>query len=118
MPDIQTRELVMLIKRLASSLKAVKPDSCVVREAQDWLRDRKLYTVVTTSSEQGKPLFKTSLPAKMVLVLGQEYEGLPDAARDPNDLRVKIDGTGNVAGLNISVATGVLLGEWWRQNKA
>ncbi|MGQ7159151.1 tRNA/rRNA methyltransferase, partial [Escherichia coli] len=43
---------------------------------------------------------------------------LPDAARDPNDLRVKIDGTGNVAGLNISVATGVLLGEWWRQNKA
>ncbi|MCL0154874.1 hypothetical protein M2T40_28635, partial [Klebsiella pneumoniae] len=23
-----------------------------------------------------------------------------------------------VAGLNISVATGVLLGEWWRQNKA
>ncbi len=67
------------------------------------------YTVVTTSSEQGKPLFKTSLPAKMVLVLGQEYEGLPDAARDPNDLRVKIDGTGNVAGLNISVATGVFL---------
>lgn len=45
----------------------------------------------------------------MVLVLGQEYEGLPDAARDPNDLRVKIDGTGNVAGLNISVATGVCL---------
>ncbi|STF30365.1 tRNA/rRNA methyltransferase YfiF [Escherichia coli] len=41
------------------------------------------YTVVTTSSEQGKPLFKTSLPAKMVLVLGQEYEGLrmPHAIR-------------------------------------
>nr|WP_244585323.1 antirestriction protein [Escherichia coli] len=45
MPDIQTRELVMLIKRLASSLKAVKPDSCVVREAQDWLRDRKLVDI-------------------------------------------------------------------------
>eukprot|EP01083_Nonionella_stella_P056841 149489_1 len=30
------------------------------------------YTVVTTSSEQGKPLFKTSLPAKMVLVLEQQ----------------------------------------------
>ncbi|EMD0134912.1 hypothetical protein VPK66_004973, partial [Escherichia coli] len=42
---IQTRELVMLIKRLASSLKAVKPDSCVVREAQDWLRDRKLVDI-------------------------------------------------------------------------
>ncbi len=42
MPDIQTRELVMLIKRLASSLKAVKPDSSVVRAAQDWLCDGKL----------------------------------------------------------------------------
>ena len=67
---------------------------------------------------QGYRLFFTSVPAKMVLVVGQVFDGLPDAARDPNDLRVKIDGTGNVAGLNISVATGVLLGEWWRQNKA
>ncbi|EFB3012950.1 hypothetical protein C0M52_004017 [Escherichia coli] len=45
MPDIQTRELVMLIKRLASSLKAVKPDSSVVRAAQDWLCDRKLVSI-------------------------------------------------------------------------
>ncbi len=45
MPDIQTRELVMLIKRLASSLKAVKPDSSVVRAAQDWLCDRKLVDI-------------------------------------------------------------------------
>lgn len=44
MPDIQTRELVMLIKRLASSLKAVKPDSSVVRGA-DWLCDRKLVDI-------------------------------------------------------------------------
>ena len=76
------------------------------------------YTVVTTSGERGKPLFKTELPEKMVLVLGQEFDGLPDAARDANDLCVKIDGTGNVESLNVSVATGVLLAEWWRQNKA
>ncbi|AKE59625.1 tRNA/rRNA methyltransferase [Citrobacter farmeri] len=76
------------------------------------------YTVVTTSSEHGKPLFKTELPEKMVLVLGQEIDGLPDAARDVSDLCVKIDGTGHVESLNVSVATGVLLAEWWRQNKA
>ncbi|HDH7113294.1 TPA: hypothetical protein PJF87_005126 [Escherichia coli] len=29
----------------ALTLKAVKPDSCVVREAQDWLRDRKLVDI-------------------------------------------------------------------------
>ena len=76
------------------------------------------YTVVTTSGERGKPLFKTELPEKIVLVLGQDVDGLPDAARDASDLCVKIDGTGNVESLNVSVATGVLLAEWWRQNKA
>lgn len=75
------------------------------------------YIVVIIFSEQGKSLFKISLLAKMVLVLGQEYEGLSDVVRDSNDLRVKIDGTGNVVGLNIFVVIGVLFGEWWRQNK-
>ncbi len=36
MPDIQTRELVMLIKRLASSLKAVKPDSIPDEPPRRW----------------------------------------------------------------------------------
>ncbi|ENC7803635.1 tRNA/rRNA methyltransferase [Salmonella enterica subsp. enterica serovar Bareilly] len=76
------------------------------------------YTVVTTSSDRGQALFSTTLPEKMVLVLGREYDYLPEAAREPDDLCVKINGTGNVESLNVSVATGVLLAEWWRQNKA
>ena len=76
------------------------------------------YTVVMTSSVKGKPLFTTTLPEKMVLVLGREREALPEAACSADDLCVAIDGTGNVETLNVSVATGVLLAEWWRQNKA
>ncbi|KJM66923.1 tRNA/rRNA methyltransferase [Pluralibacter gergoviae] len=76
------------------------------------------YDIVTTSSHEGTPLFKAELPKKMVLVLGQERDGLSDAALDSADLRVAISGTGNVESLNVSVATGVLLAEWWRQNKA
>jgi hypothetical protein len=52
------------------------------------------------------------------LVLGQERDGLTDAALSTADLSVSIDGTGKVESLNVSVATGVLLAEWWRQNKA
>ncbi|WP_315942405.1 TrmH family RNA methyltransferase, partial [Salmonella enterica] len=70
------------------------------------------------SSDRGQALFSTTLPEKMVLVLGREYDFLPEAAREPGDLCVKINGTGNVESLNVSVATGVLLAEWWRQNKA
>lgn len=76
------------------------------------------YAIVTTSSHAATPLFKATLPRKMVLVLGQERDGLSDAALSSADLSVSIDGTGNVESLNVSVATGVLLAEWWRQNKA
>ena len=76
------------------------------------------YAIVSTSSHNGTPLFKAELPKKMVLALGQERDGLSDAAISSADLSVAIDGTGNVQSLNVSVATGVLLAEWWRQNKA
>lgn len=62
------------------------------------------------------PLSRAELPAKMVLVLGQERDGLSDGTFDQGDLSVSIGGTGKVESLNVSVATGVLLAEWWRQN--
>ena len=76
------------------------------------------YTIVTTSSHQGVPLSQAELPAKMVLVLGQERDGLSDSTFQQGELSVSIGGTGNVESLNVSVATGILLAEWWRQNKA
>ncbi|MDU6411903.1 MAG: tRNA/rRNA methyltransferase [Yersiniaceae bacterium] len=75
------------------------------------------YTIVTTSSHKGTPLSKAALPAKMVLVLGQERDGLSDSAWQQGDLSISIGGTGRVESLNVSVATGILLGEWWRQNQ-
>lgn len=74
------------------------------------------YTIVTTSSHKGVPLHEAELPAKMVLVLGQERDGLSDSTWQEGELNVSISGTGNVESLNVSVATGILLAEWWRQN--
>ncbi|ACT05735.1 tRNA/rRNA methyltransferase (SpoU) [Dickeya chrysanthemi Ech1591] len=74
------------------------------------------YTIVTTSSHKGTTLSKVALPAKSVIVLGQEGDGLSDSAWQQGDVKVSIDGTGNVESLNISVATGILLAEWWRQH--
>ncbi|MCC3717019.1 tRNA/rRNA methyltransferase [Rouxiella badensis] len=76
------------------------------------------YTIVTTSSHKGTALGKAELPARMVLVLGEESEGLSDSAWQQGDLNVSIGGTGKVESLNVSVATGILLAEWWRQNQA
>lgn len=45
----------------------------------------------------------------MVLVLGQESDGLTDSAlRQQGDMSVSIGGTGQVESLNVSVATGIL----------
>lgn len=74
------------------------------------------YTIATTSSHKGQPLASTALPQKVVLVLGHEGDGLTDSTWQQGDLPLSINGTGNVESLNISVATGILLAEWWRQH--
>lgn len=64
MPDIQTRELVMLIKRLASSLKAVKPDSSVVRATEN------LWISQIFSGEPGMYIFRRDTPIMIVSYQG------------------------------------------------
>ncbi|ETS29194.1 tRNA/rRNA methyltransferase [Photorhabdus temperata] len=77
------------------------------------------YTIVTTSSHKGSTnLAKAKLPEKMVLVLGQEHDGLSDSAWEHGDMSLFVGGTGLIESLNVSVATGVMLAEWWRQNRA
>nr|WP_252120536.1 tRNA/rRNA methyltransferase [Symbiopectobacterium purcellii] len=74
------------------------------------------YTIATTSSHKGQPLAQTALPKKVVLVVGHEGDGLTDSTWQQGDLPLSIGGTGKVESLNISVATGILLSEWWRQH--
>lgn len=76
------------------------------------------YSIVTTSSHEGQPLASTTFPAKTVFVLGQEGEGLHQDTLRQGDISLSIGGTGNIESLNVSVAAGILLGEWWRQQKA
>ncbi|WP_241609485.1 tRNA/rRNA methyltransferase [Rosenbergiella australiborealis] len=76
------------------------------------------YSIVTTSSHEGQPLATMAFPAKTVIVLGQEGEGLHEETLRQGDVSVSIGGTGNIESLNVSVAAGILLGEWWRQQKA
>ncbi|MEG0279605.1 MAG: tRNA/rRNA methyltransferase [Morganella sp. (in: enterobacteria)] len=76
------------------------------------------YAIITTSSHKGSTdLAKADLPAKMVLVLGEESDGLSDSVWEGGDMRLSVGGTGNVESLNVSVATGIILARWWQQNK-
>lgn len=73
------------------------------------------FGVVVTSSHRGESIFTAPLPAKTVLVLGSEGEGVSRGIDAVASLRVQIPGTDAVESLNVSVACGVALGELWRR---
>ena len=73
------------------------------------------YTIVATSSRGGENLYKTDLPDKIVLLMGPESSGLSEFLLSAADIQIKIPGSEYVESLNVATATGVLLGEFWRQ---
>ena len=75
------------------------------------------YTVVGTSSHEGESLYTTELPDKMLLMMGPESSGLSPFLIDDADLMVRIPGSENVESLNVATATGIVLGEYWRQKE-
>jgi RNA methyltransferase, TrmH family len=73
------------------------------------------YTLITTSSHGGSSLYKTALPAKVVIVFGEEMFGVSKNVAKSADIAVQIPGSGKVESLNVSVAASLILGEWYRQ---
>jgi TrmH RNA methyltransferase len=66
-------------------------------------------TIVGADSTAKPTTAELDWPARCVIVLGHEREGLSPAARKQCDLRVRIAGTGAIDSLNVSVAAGVLI---------
>jgi tRNA G18 (ribose-2'-O)-methylase SpoU len=73
------------------------------------------YALITTSSHRGTDLYQSRLPDKVVIVFGEESSGISKKVAAMGDLPINIPGTGAVESLNVSVATALILGEWWRQ---
>ena len=63
----------------------------------------------------GQSLYETSLPERMVLLMGAEQAGVGSSLAQASSLKVQIPGSGAVESLNVASATSVLLSEWRRQ---
>jgi len=63
----------------------------------------------------GEPLFKTTFPARTVLVMGSEGKGISQMTEKLCDHLITIPTSGHIDSLNVSVATGILLYEVRRQ---
>ena len=73
------------------------------------------FVVLATSSHQGRPIYKETLTARTVFVLGGEQNGVSGELLQTADRCLLIPGTNLVESLNVSVAGAVLLSELYRQ---
>ncbi|RLS53531.1 MAG: tRNA/rRNA methyltransferase [Planctomycetota bacterium] len=73
------------------------------------------YTLLATSSHQGRTIYEEPLSPKTVFILGGELKGVSSDLLQGADRCVQIPGTGHVESLNVSVAGAILLSEWRRQ---
>ena len=94
-----------------------------IYEANDFQKTMALlkkngYQILTTSSHAKKSLYELNWENKVVIVFGEEAEGL-----SKNTLAIgttiKIPGTDNIESLNVSVAAAVILSDYYQkvQNK-
>ena len=73
------------------------------------------YTLITTSSHGGTSLYQSQLPARVVIVFGEEMFGVSKNVANSADIALQIPGSGKVESLNVSVAASLIVGEWYRQ---
>lgn len=75
------------------------------------------FSFITTSSHKGESLFTFSFPAKSVIIMGSESLGVSKSLNEFTTHSIQIPGTSQVESLNVSVATALCLGEYYRQHK-
>lgn len=90
-------------------LTFIAPDEFFNRLGQE-------YTIVAVeTSEVSTNVFTTELPRKIVCLLGNERNGLPDNILQKCAVQVHIPMTGKCKSMNVSHALSVVLFEWQRQ---
>ncbi len=71
--------------------------------------------IVGTAGEAENHIYQTKFPKKLAIVMGAEGSGMRRLTRENCDELIKIPMNGSVSSLNVSVATGICLFEYVRQ---
>lgn len=119
--------LILPEKKAASSAAAIRTSEggsefVEVYEADDFKKTIALlkkngYQILTTSSHAKKSLYDLKWEKKVVILFGEEAEGL---SKDTLSLgeTIKIPGTDKVESLNVSVAAAVILSDYYQKVKS
>ncbi|PKM11030.1 MAG: 23S rRNA (guanosine(2251)-2'-O)-methyltransferase RlmB [Gammaproteobacteria bacterium HGW-Gammaproteobacteria-3] len=82
-----------------------------------WFKEHNVW-IIGAAGEAQQMHFQTDLTLPLALVIGAEGKGMRRLTREACDMLIKLPMAGQVASLNLSVATGVLLYETVRQRMA
>jgi TrmH RNA methyltransferase len=74
------------------------------------------FQIITTSSHAKKSLYELKWAQKVVIVFGEEADGLSKETLALGEI-IKIPGTDHVESLNVSVAAGVILSDFYQKVK-
>jgi len=77
--------------------------------------DPEYQLVAIETSEKSTNIFATQLPEKIILLLGNERNGLPEKILEKCQFQIHIPMTGKCKSMNVSHALSVALFEWQRQ---
>jgi RNA methyltransferase, TrmH family len=73
------------------------------------------FELLAAVAGKGASLYRHGFRERSVLILGNEMEGIAPALLHITDTLLHIPGSGKVESLNVSVACGVIAGEYYRQ---
>lgn len=76
---------------------------------------RRQIPIFGTDMHASQTLFETPLPRPCCIIMGNEHSGLSESTRRRCDGFVSIPGAATLDSLNVSVATGIVLAELFRQ---
>lgn len=74
------------------------------------------FSFIATSSHRGASLYQFSFPSRSIIALGSESFGISKSFQSMADSHIQIPGSGVMESLNVSVASGLCLGEYFRQH--
>lgn len=75
------------------------------------------FSCFATSSHYNDSIYNTKFPKKLVIIMGSETKGISRPIEHIVDKKITIPGSNQVESLNVSVATALLIGEYWRQHE-
>lgn len=88
-------------------------DVCEVVNLNNLINDLKkndFWIYATTLKENSIPYYNEKFPNKVAIIVGNENKGISDLVSKNSDVNIYIPMDGHVQSLNVSVATGIILG--------